>query len=91
MKAPLTTGPFLRPKTGGRKVNGQTITTLDDLEALPAGSVFRDDFGRLWEWEHVGFGGVEKALSAMGIGSMLAPHGFRGFPATVLHVPDSAT
>lgn len=67
------------------------ITTQEELEALPAGSVFRDDFGRLWEWEHVGWGGVEKALSAMGIGSMLAPRGFQGFPVTVLHIPEAAS
>lgn len=67
------------------------ITTLGELEALPPGSVFRDDLGRLWEWEHVGWGGVEKALSAMGIGSMLASHGFRGFPVTVLHIPEAAS
>lgn len=60
------------------------ITTEAQLVALPAGTVIRDGSGRLWEWEHVGYGGVDKALSAMGIGSMLAATSFRSFPATVL-------
>jgi hypothetical protein len=70
-------------------VSARTITTSEELHALPAGTVLRDDNGRLWEWEEIGYGGIEKALSAMGIGSMLALSSFRSFPATVLYEGES--
>lgn len=66
-----------------------TITTEDELRALPGGSVVRDDNGRLWEVQTIGYGGVDKALAAMGVGSMLAYESFRQYPGTVLHEGDA--
>jgi len=63
----------------------RTITTAEELDALGYGAVFRDDNGRLWEVEGIGYGGVDKALNAMSIGARIAFTSFGDFPATVLH------
>jgi len=68
----------------------RTITTMEELNALPVGSVFRDPDGSVGELADGYTGDVPRVILWCGIDHPDTPDPSLNLPATVLYTPEEA-